>query len=227
MTYLNRSVDRVIEWGLNQIDNPSQDWFQKCQSFCRQSYGVQAWAGSAWEAWQRIPSSEKVVTSNPFRAPRGALIYYRGGQYGHVVVASGKSTNDKCLSNDYVRRGRIDKAAPRDLPRWGLTVVGWSAWTPFGSLNLDSSVSWWDGQVPTYDGCIAAWRDPSLRNPQAWRIACRLADWGFYSGEPQPKGVQAYPVRAVNAYQQAHGYNVPEMGQYGPNLHRQLWGVEP
>lgn len=84
--------------------------------------------------------------------------------------------------------------------------------------------TFWDGQIPSFEGCMAAWNDLTLANPQAWRIACRLADWGFYSGSPQPKGVQKYPVKAVSAYQQAKGFNVPTPGQYGERLHAQLWG---
>jgi hypothetical protein len=151
----------------------------------------------------------------------------KGGSYGHVMIAIGKSTNDKALSNDYVRRGKIDKATPRDLPRWGLQVVGYSFWTPYGELDPRSSSDYWDGTVPDYDNCMAAWEDKSLASKAAWRIACRLADWGFYGGAPQANGIQKYPVKAVSSYQKAKGFSVPEPGQYGPRLHEQLWGVKP
>lgn len=82
----------------------------------------------------------------------------------------------------------------------------------------------WDGQIPSFEGCMNAWNDLNLANPQAWRIACRLADWGFYRGSPQPKGVQKYPIKAVKSYQESKGYNVPVPGQYGEKLHQQLWG---
>lgn len=82
----------------------------------------------------------------------------------------------------------------------------------------------WDGVVPSFDGCMAAWNDHTLANPQAWRIACRLADMGDYKGTPQPKGVQTYPLRAVINYQERKGYSVPTPGQYGEKLHTQLFG---
>lgn len=85
----------------------------------------------------------------------------------------------------------------------------------------------WDGTVPSFDGCMAAWHDLTLANPQAWRIACRLADMGYYKGAPQPKGVQTYPVKAVTNYQNDRGYTVPQPGQYGKKLHTQLFGQEP
>lgn len=131
---LPRSVDEVIAWGRDQIKNPTQDWTGKCQSFCRQSYGVRAWAPSAITAWNKIPARHKHQGGKPSEAPRGALIYFAGGQFGHVSLAIGKKTHDKCLSNDYVRHGQIN-VAPRDFPRWGLRYVGWSLWTPFGSLD--------------------------------------------------------------------------------------------
>lgn len=133
---LPATVDEVIAWGRGQIRNPSQDWTCKCQSFCRQSYQVSAWSGSAIGAWNRIPAKHKSIGGKPGEAPRGALLYYAGGSFGHVAIAIGKKTSDKCLSNDYVRKGKID-VAPRTFPRWGLKYQGWSAWTPFGVLELD------------------------------------------------------------------------------------------
>jgi hypothetical protein len=131
------TVDEVIAWGRAQVTKPSQSWYVLCQSFCRQSYRVPAWSGSAVGAWARIPAAHKTVGGHPSDAPRGALIYFAGGQHGHVAIAIGKSTSDKCLSNDYYRKGKID-VAPRTFPRWGLRYLGWSAYTPYGSLDLDS-----------------------------------------------------------------------------------------
>lgn len=129
-----RAIVDAIKWSRGQITEPSQSWKGLCQSHCRTAYGLPAWAPSAIEAWNRIPEKHKHRTSNPNNAPRGALIYYSGGQFGHVVIAIGVRTHDKCLSNDYVRPGRID-VAPRSFPRWGIKCEGWSFWTPSGSLD--------------------------------------------------------------------------------------------
>ena len=83
--YLKRSVDEAIEWAWGQAKDPTQDWTGLCQSFCRQSYGVGPWAGSAIKAWQRIGKANKVIGGKPEDAPRGALLYYSGGQSGHVA----------------------------------------------------------------------------------------------------------------------------------------------
>ena len=228
--YLKRTVDEVIEWGTAQIDHPSQDWFNRCQSFCRQAYGVGVWgydpvtgSSSAWGAWKQIPAGEKTESNKPWDAPRGALIYYRGGDYGHVTIAIGKSTNDKVLSTDYVRRGRIDKASTRDLPRWGLTVVGWSTWTPEGELRLDAAKPLWDGQVPSEEGCFNA-MNHGLANPQAYRIAARLYDLGMYAGKPQPEGVQKYPVKAVANMQASLRMPTNPAGAWSPDISKAIFG---
>lgn len=103
---------------------------------CRQAYGVPAWAASAILAWEKIPAAHRHLSAHPADAPRGALLYYRGGKHGHVAIAIGKKTTASCLSNDYVRHGQID-VAPRDFRRWGLQYLGWSAWTPSGSLQFE------------------------------------------------------------------------------------------
>lgn len=132
--FLDRDVDAVIRWGRQEIDHPDRSYRGLCQSFCRTAYGVPAWAPSAKAAWDRIPDAHKHRAGRPSAAPRGALIYFSGGQYGHVAIAIGKRTHDKCLSNDYVRSGRID-IAPRDFHRWGLHYLGYSFWTPYGELR--------------------------------------------------------------------------------------------
>lgn len=133
---LDRTVQEVMAHSRRQIAHPDQDWKGMCQSHVRQAYGVPAWAPSAIAAWRRIPSEFK-HRGNPKDAPRGAALYYEGGKYGHVAIAAGIKTNDKCLSNDYVRQGEIDYA-PRDFKRWGLKYLGWSNWTPYGILSVDS-----------------------------------------------------------------------------------------
>lgn len=136
MKKLDRTVQEVMAHSRRQITEPDQDWKGMCQSHVRQAYGVPAWAPSAIAAWRRIPLEFK-HRGNPSKAPRGAILYYEGGKYGHVAIAAGIHTNDKCLSNDYVRQGEIDYA-PRDFKRWGLTYLGWSNWTPYGILSVDS-----------------------------------------------------------------------------------------
>jgi hypothetical protein len=90
------------------------------------------------------------------------------------------------------------------LPTNGRKIDTNKSWYPTGfwvdackKYQGSSGGGYWDGVVPSYDGCMAAWNDQTLANPQAWRLACRLADLGYYSGKPQPKGSQCYPLKAV------------------------------
>ena len=133
--YLPRTVNDVIAWSRKERADPSRDWSGMCQQHCRSAYDVPAWAKSAIEAWHKTPDSQKHKGGKPEDAPRGALLYYEGGKFGHVAIATGIKTDDKCLSNDYVERGKIDYA-PRSFARWGLRYVGWSVYTPFGSLKV-------------------------------------------------------------------------------------------
>lgn len=132
--YLDRTVEEVMAWSNDQRRNPTQSWKGLCQSHCRHAYGVPAWAPSAILAWGKIPRAYKHVGGKPSAAPRGALLYYAGGKFGHVALAAGVKTSDKCLSNDYVESGKIG-FAPRTFDRWGLKYLGWSTWTPHGSLR--------------------------------------------------------------------------------------------
>ena len=221
MAFLSRSVDQAIDWAERQVMNPSQSWDGLCQSFCRQSYGVAAWASSAKEAWGKIPRDQKRSGGHPEDAPRGALIYFTSGTYGHVALAIGKSTNDKCYSNDYVRRGMIDKA-PRTFPRWGLTYAGWSYWTPFGEMRPWKPAPLWDGKVPDIEGIFNAQNDRDLTNPAAYRLAARLFDLGLFSGTPI-NGRQGYPVGAVKNWQAAHALRVNPAGAYSPEAHEGIF----
>lgn len=133
--YLPRTVAEVMAFARGEIKSPDIDYSVLCQRFCRTAYGVPAWASSARKAWDAIPANRKHVGGKPTDAPRGALLYYDIGQFGHVAIAAGVKTDTRCISNDYVRRGKIDYA-PRALPRWGVKYLGWSAWTPFGELKV-------------------------------------------------------------------------------------------
>ncbi len=180
---------------------------------------------------------------------------FRGTQWSSLGVPN-DSANSYCLGVECVDKGQdttFTAAMKKSLANLIIACSVAAGWKNTGTLYVprhkdwdddsgkvdirysnDSVQGWleeyaqhWDGVIPTYEGCMAAWENPSLANPQAWRIACRLADWGYYKGEPGERGVQMYPVKAVDNYQQDKGFNVPEPGQYGPKLHEQLWGVKP
>lgn len=127
--WLDRTINEAMADARAQIKNPTKSWDGLCQSFCRDIvYDVPVWAPSAIEAWGKIPRAHRIM-GNVFKMPRGSLLYYAIGKHGHVAVASKRL----CISNDYVRQGKIDYA-PRNFPRWGVKFLGASFWTPYGIL---------------------------------------------------------------------------------------------
>lgn len=87
--YLDRTVDEVLAWSRSEIRNPTRDWRGMCQSHCRSAYGVQGWSPSAITAWHKIPDAKRNEGGSPEEAPRGAVLYYSGGQFGHAALAAG------------------------------------------------------------------------------------------------------------------------------------------
>ena len=81
----------------------------------------------------------------------------------------------------------------------------------------------WDGKIPDIEGIYNAEADSELKNPAAWRLACRLADLGFYKGEPKEKGEQGYPAKAVANFNE--DTNMEDKSKYGPNAHKKIFGI--
>jgi hypothetical protein len=79
----------------------------------------------------------------------------------------------------------------------------------------------WDGTVPDVDAVQKAAQDPTLANKASWRVACRLADLGFYNGTPLPLYQQGYPRKAVARFQKAQGWD--GSGKYGNTTHARLF----
>ena len=131
-----RSIDEAIAWGRGQVTHPTQSWKGLCQSFVRSCDGVSGWAPTAFDAWEKIPAAHKTAGGDIHSAPRGAALYFKHAagdpRPGHVVLA----TRTQCLSNDIYRSGHID-VAPRDIfiSHWHMTYLGWSLWTPFGTMK--------------------------------------------------------------------------------------------
>ena len=94
-----------------------------CLRFCwtvlaaPESYGIPS-AKAAWAA-----ATRRHTTGTP---PRGALVYWGNGQFGHIVVSLG---DGKVRSTDYPTKGRVGSVYIHDLEReWGIggSYLGWS-----------------------------------------------------------------------------------------------------
>jgi len=60
-----RSINKQQEWAAGQVDNPTQNWDNLCQSFSRQSYGMGAYGSSAKVAWGNVSDKYKVKITKP------------------------------------------------------------------------------------------------------------------------------------------------------------------
>ena len=80
----------------------------------------------------------------------------------------------------------------------------------------------WDGKVPDIEGIYNAEADPSIKNPAAWRLACRLKDLGHFKGDPV-KGEQGYPAKAVASFNA--DTNMADKSAYGPRAHEKIFNL--
>lgn len=211
-----RSVDAAILAAWAESRSRRAIWRVLCLKFCRTMYGLPVVAPSAKIYGDMVPPQYRHA-GRPEDAPRGALLLYDLGEFGHIAIAIGKKTRDKCLSNDYISTGRIDPA-PRSFVRWGVRFRFWTEWTPYGLIDLHTQ--FWDGTVPPLENVLAAMHARTA-SPAAYRVACRLKDLGFYTGTPV-HGQQAYPRKAVKALQRKLA-NAGE-GTYGPLTHKAIFG---
>ena len=92
-------------------------------------------------------------------------------------------------------------------------------------LNIDADgirhEDKWDGVVPDYANVVKAEAE-GLANIATYRLACRLADLGFFPGTPV-LNKQGYPVNAVKAFQIHDSGDKTATGKYGPITHKKIF----
>lgn len=116
---------------------------------------------------------------------------WRGDNYGHEIH----------MHISFTTQGESD-ATPFDIP-----------------ILSDGQGDVWDGHVPFFDilqDAIAL----GAANKATWRLACRLKELGFYDGQVQPEGKQAYPKNAIRKMQDYMGW---ERRDYDQKTHRAIW----
>ncbi len=100
------------------------------------------------------------------------------------------------------------------------TTQGQTDATPFNiPILVNGKGDVWDGHVPFFDILQDAIK-AGAANRATWRLACRLKELGFYEGNVQPEGKQAYPKNAVRAMQDYMGW---ERRDYDQKTHRAIW----
>lgn len=104
-----------------------------CLKTCREAYRIGPRYPSAIVAWRNTPAKHQ---HKDFRkAPIGALHYYQGGRFGHVVIQSDR--RNRVWGTDLPV---VDKIGlhHRRLPvnRWKYKYLGWADWVNGVALKL-------------------------------------------------------------------------------------------
>ncbi len=84
---------------------------------------------------------------------------------------------------------------------------------------LDGRAGAWDGSTPYFDVMMRSLENGE-RNKATHRLACRLAELGFYHGDVQPEGEQGFPVKAIESMQKWMGWTVQP---YCDKTHKAIW----
>jgi hypothetical protein len=99
------------------------------------------------------------------------------------------------------------------------TTHGESDPSEFQIPILYGKTGYWDGVVPYFDVLLDA-QSSGEKNKATWRLACRLAELGFYDGKPLPEGKQGFPDVAVKKMQDYMGW---KRRPYDAKVHRTIW----
>lgn len=78
----------------------------------------------------------------------------------------------------------------------------------------------WDGVAPYYDILVDAEKS-GAKNKATHRLACRLAELGFYEGKPLPEGKQGFPSKAIKTMQDYMGW--ARTDSYEPRTHKAIF----
>lgn len=115
-----RTGSAAVAWATNQINHPLKDFYNLCLQVTRMAFGVGMNYPSAEKAWYGT-KKRYGVKSTP---PPGVPVWWTNGGNGHVAISVG---NGYVVSNDFKRRGKMDKVAISAITKgWGLTYRGWT-----------------------------------------------------------------------------------------------------
>jgi hypothetical protein len=124
-----------------QAANQMEKWHKEgrtgvkglCLKTCREAYLLPAKYPSAIISWNRTPNKYK---NKDFRKAKiGAVHYYSGGKYGHIVIQS--EFKNKVWGTDLPISDKVG-LHHRRLPvnRWKYKYLGWSNWLNGKELKL-------------------------------------------------------------------------------------------
>jgi hypothetical protein len=104
-----------------------------CLKTCREAWGIEAKYPSAIVAWRNTPAKHRFT--DPRKAPIGAVHFYEGGKFGHIVIQS--DLKNRVWGTDLPTVNKIG-LHHRRLPvnRWKYKYLGWSNWLNGKELPL-------------------------------------------------------------------------------------------
>lgn len=99
-------------------------WSGHCAHTAACAYGKASSGWDAYQGWEQTLAKYQRDGRNMHNPPRGALVFWRGGQYGHVATSNGRGA---VWGNDAPNHGVVGLADLDWFSRnWGnLTLVGW------------------------------------------------------------------------------------------------------
>ena len=100
-------------------------WRGHCAHSVACAYGRYASGWDAYQGFALTPARFRRDGRKKYTAPRGALVFWKGGSqgYGHVGVSNGRG---RFWGVDMPEGGYVGLARIRDVEeKWGLRFVGW------------------------------------------------------------------------------------------------------
>jgi hypothetical protein len=116
---------------------------------------------------------------------------WRNGDYGHTIH----------IHTSFTRVGETDPS------EFQIPIL-------FGQKNL------WDGVSPYFDLLQDAEKSGQATKA-TYRLACRLAELGFFEGVPAPEGKQGFPSKAIKNMQDYMGWE--RTNKYEPRTHKAIF----
>lgn len=113
------TCQQAQQWALNQVANPTRDWYRSCLNFVTEAYGVVGGANSAIAHWNALPASQRHPPTTV--APAGALMFWGPN---HVALSMG---NNVLISTDVLGNGRAWIVSFAEMQTvWHLEYLGWA-----------------------------------------------------------------------------------------------------
>jgi hypothetical protein len=120
--------DNSNKIGIQALQNAKNNINKKCKlgiNYCL--YNVQEWYelghfySSAINQWKALKKQHKGDKS----APAGTPVFFQGGKYGHIAIATG--TGENIISTDYPNKAYVCNTTISAIEKgWGYAYLGWS-----------------------------------------------------------------------------------------------------